>query len=253
MSDPAVLYACEVMHRRYEPISYLFRYRIFSLLIDIDRLEELNRQSPFFSVDRFNLLSFRRHDHLPRGEQELRAWADRILAQSGLDGASLRIRLLCMPRVLGWGFDPLSIWYCDTHLGEPVAAICEVHNTFGERHCYLLRARDGEWPLRESSDKAFHVSPFMDVRGRYTFALGQPGEQLRVAIQLSDDGEPLLSATQLGEMRRFSSRNLLRFFLRIPFQTAKVLGAIHWHALKIWLRGVPFFRKPEPPLEEISK
>jgi DUF1365 family protein len=253
VNEPALLYACEVMHRRYQPISYLFRYRIFSLLVDIDRLDELNSLSAFFSVDRFNLFSFHRQDHLPQGQQELRVWVEGVLSQSGLEGTSLRIRLLCMPRVLGWGFDPLSIWYCETQAGEPLAAICEVHNTFGERHCYLLRARDGEWPLRDGSDKVFHVSPFMDVRGRYTFALGQPGEQLRVAIQLSDEGQPLLSATQIGEKRLFATRHLLRFFLRIPFQTAKVLGAIHWHALKIWLRGVPFFHKPEPPLEEISK
>mgnify|MGYP001815486775 CR=1 FL=1 len=252
MSAPAVIYACEVMHRRYRPIAYLFRYRIFSLLIDIDRLDEVQRLSPLFSVDRFNLFSFHRHDHLAEGQQDLRAWIDGVLAQQGIEPAALRIRLLCMPRVLGWGFNPLSIWYCETREGEPVAAVCEVHNTFGERHCYFLRANEGAWPMRNSHAKEFHVSPFMAVSGKYAFVLDRPAQQLRVVIQQSEEGAPLLSATQLGERRAFRTPALVSFFLRIPLQTAKVLGAIHWHALKIWLRGVPFHRKPEPPMEEVS-
>jgi len=252
MNHPAVLYACEVMHRRHRPITYLFRYRVFSMLIDIDRLDELDRRSPLFSVDRFNLFSFHRRDHLVEGQQDLRSWVDGVLTAQGIDPAQTKVRLLCMPRVLGWGFNPLSIWYCETQAGEPLAAVCEVHNTFGERHCYLLRADGGDWPLRDSHAKEFHVSPFMDISGRYAFVLDRPAEQLRVVIQQSDQGSPLLSATQLGERRVFSTRELLSFFLRIPLQTAKVLGAIHWHALKIWLRGVRFHRKPEPPLEEVS-
>ena len=252
MRAPAVLYACEVMHRRYRPITYRFRYRVFSMLIDIDRLEELDRLSPLFSVDRFNLFSFHRRDHLVQGQHDLRAWIDGVLAQQGIDPEGLRVRLLCMPRVLGWGFNPLSIWYCETRAGQPVAAVCEVHNTFGERHCYLLRAGEAGWPLRNSHAKEFHVSPFMAIRGKYAFVLDEPAQDLRVVIQQSDEGSPLLSATQLGEQRVFRTSTLISFFLRVPFQTAKVLGAIHWHALKIWLRGVPFHRKPEPPLEEVS-
>jgi DUF1365 family protein len=128
-----------------------------------------------------------------------------------------------------------------------------VHNTFGERHCYLLEAENSQWPIRNKQAKAFHVSPFIDVSGNYAFSLGRPGQKLKIAIQLSEQGQPVMSATQVGEARPFDSKNFLQFFLRIPFQTAKVLGAIHWHALKIWMRGAPFFHKPEPPLEEISK
>lgn len=252
MSEAARLYACDVMHRRHRPVGYVFRYRIFSLLLDIDQLDQVDKASPLFSVDRFNLLSFSRADHLPDGETDLRAWVDRVLAEQGIEQRAARVRLLCMPRILGWGFDPLSIWYCEDAQGNALAAICEVHNTFGERHCYLLPAKQGEWPLRRRHAKAFHVSPFMDVSGNYSFVLGQPGDSLKIAIQLAEDGQSLLSATQLGQARDFSSGQLALSFIRVPFQTAKVLGAIHWHALKIWLRGVPFFRKPEPPLEEIS-
>ncbi len=251
MSEAAAIYSCVVMHRRYRPVQYVFRYRIFSLLIDIDRLDALDRCSSLFSVDRFNLFSFHRSDHLGQGESNLRGWAEQVLSQHGLRSQGLRIRLLCMPRVLGWGFNPLSIWYCETDDGEPVAAICEVRNTFGERHCYLLSAGP-DWPIRNGHAKEFHVSPFMPVSGDYAFVLDRPLDQLRVVIQQSDQGAPLLGASQMGQRQPFSTRSLLRQFLRIPFQTAKVLGAIHWQALKIWVRGAPFHRKPEPPLEEVS-
>lgn len=252
MNDAATLYLCQVMHRRYRPVTYLFRYRVFSLLLDIDRLAELDRASRLFSVDRFNLFSFHCRDHLPRGESDLRGWVNRVLHDHGIDGSALRVRLLCMPRVLGWGFDPLSIWYCEDAQGQPVAAICEVRNTFGERHYYLLRPAAASWPLREAHAKEFHVSPFMDLRGRYAFVLGRPDDGLKVAIQLSDEDGPKLAATQLGRRRSLTTRALLGAFFRIPLQTGKVLGAIHWHALKIWLSGVPFHSKPKPPLEEVS-
>lgn len=252
MSEAAQLYACKVMHRRHRPAGYRFIYRTFSLLIDIDRLEELDRLSPIFSVDRFNLLSFHVRDHLPVGETSLRAWIDRTLASHDIDAAGLRIRLLCMPRVLGWGFDPLSIWYCESPEGEPVAVIGEVHNTFGERHCYLLQGADRSWPVRTSRAKVFHVSPFFAIRGRYDFVLARPEEQLGVVIHLRDAEGTLMSATQSGKRLPLDSRNLIRQFFRVPFQTAKVLAGIHWHALRIWLRGVPFLHKPEPPREEVS-
>lgn len=252
MSDAAQLYACEVMHRRHQPAGYRFVYRTFSLLIDIDRLDELDDLSPVFSVNRFNLMSFHVRDHLPEGETSLRAWIERTLSAHDIDPCGLRIRLLCMPRVLGWGFDPLSIWYCESPQGEPVAAIGEVHNTFGERHCYLLRGTGRSWPMRSSRSKVFHVSPFLEVRGRYDFVLARPEERLGVVIHLRDAQGTRLSATQSGQRRPFNTRQLLRQFVRVPFQTAKVLGGIHWHALRIWLRGVPFMHKPEPPREEVS-
>jgi len=252
MNEAIALYACRVMHRRHGQGAYLFRYRLFSLLLDIDQLQRADAASRWFSIDRFNLLSFHRSDHLPPGESDLRGWAQRVLAAHGIDGRPLRIRLLCMPRLLGWGFDPLSVWYCERADGTPVAAICEVHNTFGERHCYLLRADGAQWPLRSAHAKQFHVSPFMPVAGDYAFVLERPQQRLRIAIQYAIDGAPVLSAAQLGDYRPFNSRELLRQCMRVPAQTLKVLGAIHWHALKIWLRGVPFFRKPEPPLEEVS-
>lgn len=248
----ATLYHCEVMHRRHRSAGYQFSYRIFGLLIDIDRLGELERTSPLLSVGRFNLLSFYPRDHLPKGQHDLRDWLNRVLQDHDIDGDTLRVQLLCMPRILGWGFNPLSVWYCEDQDQNPVAIVCEVHNTFGERHCYLLLPKDSEWPVRASQAKRFHVSPFLDIAGQYDFVLKQPRGRLGIAIRLQDQKGPLLDATQTGRAIPPTSRNLLLQCLQIPFQTAKVLGAIHWQALKIWLRGATFYRKPEPPTEEIN-
>tara|TARA_Y100001935_G_scaffold255360_1_gene267919 strand:- start:3966 stop:4727 length:762 start_codon:yes stop_codon:yes gene_type:complete len=253
MNDSGFLYKCSVMHKRHFPVKYLFKYNIFSIYLDIDRLSELNKASRFFSVNKFNIFSFYSKDHLPEGEVDLRRWANKILGESGYETKDTKIFLLCMPRFLGWGFDPLSIWYFESKDGEILAAICEVHNTFGERYCYLIKAKNGKWPIRDKHPKAFHVSPFMEIRGDYSFSLTKPEERLKIIINVVDDGKRLLDASQLGKRYSLSSFQLIKLFFSIPFQTFKVVGAIHWHALKLWFRKVPFFHKPEPPLKEISR
>ncbi len=258
MSVPAELacvYSARVMHRRLFSAAYRFRYRVFSLLLDIDALDRVAAGSRVFSHNRFNLLSLYDADHLPPGETSLRGWAERVLGEAGVDGGQLRIRLLCFPRVLGLVFNPLSLWYCEDANGRPVAVIAEVRNTFGERHCYLLRPqRSGSgWPLRDSHAKDFHVSPFIGMQARYDFSLCRPDERLRVVIREYQDDRLMLVATQTGERRPFTSAELLRQALRVPLQTLKVVAAIHWQALKIWLKGARFHRKPAPPIHEVNR
>jgi DUF1365 family protein len=254
-TDPehACLYAGEVMHQRFFDTRYRFRYRVYSLLLNIDHIDEVVASSWLFSRNRFNLLSFHDTDHLPDGQRDLRGWAESVLDQAGIDGSSLNIRLLCFPRVLGWVFNPLSLWYCESAEGKPVAVIAEVRNTFGERHCYLLRPRDtAAWPLRQYHAKDFHVSPFIQMDAGYDFRLSRPDERLRIVIREYQDQRLMLVATQTGNRQPFRSGALLRQTLRVPLQTLKVLGAIHWQALKIWLQGARFYRKPAPPLKEVS-
>jgi DUF1365 family protein len=251
----ASLYRGEVMHRRLLDANYRFRYRVFSVLLDVDRIDEIAQQTLLFSHNRFNLFSFHDTDHLPAGDHSLRGWVERTLAAAGLETRALRIRLLCFPRVLGIVFDPLSLWYCESADGRPVAVIAEVRNTFGERHCYLLHpATDSgrRWPLRAGHDKDFHVSPFIEMQARYEFRLSRPDRRLAVGIREFRGDDLMLVATQTGERRPFTSAELLLQGLRVPVQTLKVLAAIHWQALKIWLRGARFHRKPAPPLEEVS-
>lgn len=253
-SDVAGLYSAEVMHRRFFTAAYRFRYRVFSLLLDIDSIDQAANTTAVFSRNRFNLLSFYDQDHLPAGSRDLRGWAEHVLSSHELDGAALKIRLLCFPRLLGWVFNPLSLWFCETADGRPAAVIAEVRNTFGERHCYLLRPRPGqpEWPLCDRHAKDFHVSPFIGMQASYDFELARPDEELRVLIREFDGDRLMLIASQTGQRRPFTTRQLLWQTLRVPAQTLKVVVAIHWQALKIWLKGERFHRKPMPPTEEVS-
>jgi DUF1365 family protein len=252
--DDACIYSSEVMHQRFSSTPYRFRYRVFSLLLDIDAIDRVVATSRLFSRNRFNLLSFYDRDHLPDGAKDLRGWAEGVLARGGISMPGLKVRLLCFPRVLGWVFNPLSLWYCEDQQGAPIAVIAEVRNTFGERHCYLLKPQEGiaDWPLRQSHSKDFHVSPFISMDANYEFRLSRPDEKLRIVIREFQDKQLMLVATQIGSRLPLRSSTLFSQTLRVPLQTLKVLAAIHWHALKIWLQGGQFHRKPAPPLEEVS-
>ena len=254
MSYQSCLYLTRVMHQRLFPVDYRFSYRVFSLLLDLDQLETGDTGLRVLSIDRFNLLSFWRRDHGPRDGTSLRAWAERMLRRQGIELAGGKLLLLCFPRLLGFGFNPLSIWYCQHQDGSLRAVICEVNNTFGEHHFYLLH-RQGEamdWPARAELAKRFHVSPLIGMQARYRFRLSRPGQRLAVSIEESQEGRRMLIATQTGEMRPLTDRQLLRALLRTPLMTFKVVAAIHWQALRIWLRGAPLFRKPEPPEEQTT-
>lgn len=250
----ACVYDCRVMHARRFPVRYRFCYRVFYLLLDIDRLRESTRSRRLFSYNRLNLFSFHDRDHGPRDGSPLRPWVERILKTRDVDLAGGKIRLLSMPRVLGYVFNPISIYYCYHSDATLRAIICQVHNTFGEQHCYVLDNTGG--PLREgqrfNKDKVFHVSPLMDKDSRYRFALGSPAEQLQILIRVFRDGGLLLNTTLSGRRLALNDRILLNRFVRIPLMTFKVIAAIHWQALKIWLLGAPFFKKPDSPRQEIS-
>jgi len=246
---PACLYAAQVMHRRLVAPYYRFIYRVFYLLLDIDRIDEAAGCSRLFSHNRFNLLSFHDADHGDGRPGGLRAWAEQVLAAQGiaLDGG--RIRLLALPRLFGFAFNPISLWYCEHADGRLRAVIAEVRNTFGERHSYLL-ASDGAplaYQQEHHKEKCFHVSPFLDVAGRYRFRLTEPAARLRIAIHETRDGRPLLDATLAGERRPLHSAGILRLAAAMPLMTLKVVAGIHWEALKIWLRGARFRKKPQPP------
>ena len=254
MSEAAgFLYASRTMHRRLAPPFYRFVYRLFHLLLDVDRIDELHARLRLFSRNRFNLVSFHDRDH-GGGEGGLRAWAERLLAAEGVRLEGGRIRLLCLPRVLGFGFNPIAIWYCEHRDGTLRAVIAEVRNTFGERHSYLLasggRAMAYEGP--HEKDKCFHVSPFMDLVGRYEFRFAEPAQTVRVLIHETREGTPLLDATLAGERRALTDAALLAQVALMPWMTLKVVAGIHWEALKLWLRGAKFHRKPAPPELEFT-
>jgi len=163
--------------------------------------------------------------------------------------------LLCFPRVLGYGFNPLGIWYCHYRDGSLRAVIAEVNNTFGEHHFYLLcnGGHPLSWPVTQSVEKVFHVSPLMGMEARYDFRLAEPSDRLSVLIKQFQNGALTLIASQQGAGYSLSDKRLLAALFRVPLMTFKVMAAIHWQALKIWLRGAPFFPKPEPPVEKVTQ
>lgn len=248
------LYLTQVMHRRLGRPAYRFVYPVFSLLVDIDRLDALDRRLRLLSVDRWNLLGIRRRDHGPRDGSDWRPWVQARLAEAGIDLAGGRVRLLCFPRLLGYGFNPISLWYCEHRDGRLRAVIAEVNNTFGDHHSYVLHAGGAplSWPVRGEADKRLHVSPLIDMDCRYRFRLAEPGERLGVFIRQFRAGRLLLVASQTGQARPLTDRQLLRALLRTPLMTFKVMAAIHWQALKIWLAGGRFHRRLSPPLQEAS-
>jgi hypothetical protein len=254
VNAPAWLYVGEVMHRRLFPVQYRFAYRVFSLLVDIDRLDEAARASRLFSHNRFNLVAFHDRDHGPRDGGPLRPWIDGVLRRFGVDLDGGEVALLCLPRVLGFVFNPLAIWYCRHRDGSLRAVLLEVSNTFGERHGYLLHEA-GEpmaWPVRQARRKEFHVSPFVGMEAEYRFRLGEPTERLEVGIRELQGDRLMLVAAQVAERQPLTTASLARVLIAVPLQTLKVVAMIHWQALKIWRRGAPFHRKPAPPAQEVS-
>lgn len=240
MSSSA-LYLGDVFHRRTRPKSHRLRYRIFQMLIDLDEVAELDRRLRVFSVGRKNLLSFHPRDYLDGGAEPLKERVRRIADRAGVDTGGGPIRLLTMPRVLGAAFNPLSLFFCHRPDGGLAAILYEVNNTFGERHVYVLPVADEEAHtpvLAQSCEKRFFVSPFMPMQMGYRFEVSPPGEAVAVQIDVRDAEGSVLLAGVRGVRKPLSDATLLRAWLGAPLLSAKVVGAIHWEALKLWLKGV---------------
>ncbi|MGE0499969.1 MAG: DUF1365 domain-containing protein [Rhizobiaceae bacterium] len=243
------LYPGEVMHARLKGPLNRFAYKVFSVLIDLDRLDEAGRLSALFSVNRPNLASFHDRDHVDRQGETVRAHSDRLLAEAGL-GRPHRVLLLCYPRIFGYVFNPISVYYCYDRDGGLVALIYAVRNTFGQRHAYVAPIEPGEAGpagVRQVRTKIFHVSPFIDLGARYHFRVLPPGRVVRLRIHETESGQPLLSATFVGEARPMTTAALAACLLKFPLLTWKIMAGIHWEALKLWLRGARFYRSPPPP------
>jgi uncharacterized protein len=238
--DAAALYVGEVMHARLKPMGHRFSYRVMSLLIDLDRLADADRQSPLFSVNRAALYSFHEADHGRRDGSSLLAWAQRCAAERGIDLTGGRVLLLCYPRLLGYAFNPLSVYFCYRADGALALLIYEVRNTFGDIHPYVLPVLSGEISdagVRQQQDKLFYVSPFIEMAMRYHFRVLPPGERVQLRILETDSEGPLLAATFNGSRRALNTRELWRAFFALPLVTMKIMAAIHWEALRLWLKG----------------
>jgi DUF1365 family protein len=246
------LYWGKVMHRRLRPAAYRFSYRVFWNLIDLSELPALDREIAGFGYNRWGVVSFHDRDHGPRDGSPLRPWIDRHLDAAGIDCRGGAVKLLCFPRLFGFVFNPLSVWFC-YDAGERLRAVLyEVRNTFGESHSYLIPIESDPGISVHRCPKRFHVSPFLAMECDYGFRLTPPGHSMALHIRQSDKDGEILIATMAGERRAFTGRVLAQSLIRYPLMALKVVGAIHWHALRLWLKRVPFFPKPDAPSDSVT-
>lgn len=242
------------MHRRLRPVEHRFTYRLFFLRLPLSALE--STQNAFFSLNRFNLASLHFRDHGARDGTHPLAWIRALLAREGIATADGEVWLQCFPRVLGYVFNPVSFWFCHGRDGRLRAILAEVSNTFGECHAYLLAHPDGR-PIGDDealdARKVFHVSPFFQVTGAYAFRFVNSGGVRLARIDYSDDSGPLLLTAISGRPLPLSARRVLHAFASHPLMTLGVMVRIHWQALRLWAKSVPFFSKPPPPLEDLTR
>ena len=246
MSHPrSCLYVGKVMHHRLRPVAHRFTYGVFSLFLDLDELPHLKQHLRLLGIERRGLLGFRNRDHGPRDGSQLRPWVLAELARHGVPlGQETRVRLLCFPRLLGYVFNPLSIYFCYREACL-VAVLYEVKNTFGGQHTYGFALGPGAL-ARHGCRKAFYVSPFIEMAARYEFSLRAPDTRLAVAIREHDAEGCFLVATQRGERRPLTDRALLVALARNLLMTFKVIAGIHLEALRLWLKGAPYVPRVPP-------
>lgn len=244
--DASAFYAGTVMHQRLRPRRHRLRYRIFSLLLDLDELDAVAARLRLLSRNRFNLFGFYDRDHGNGGAEPLRAQIENQLAAAGIDAGGGAIRLLTMPRVLGYVFNPLSVYFCYRRPCGLAAVVYEVNNTFGERHSYVIAA-NGDGTIHQETDKRFFVSPFLDMDMRYLFRVIPPADRLGVAINGRDADGPVIVASFFAKRAPLSDRRLALAFVAYPLLTLKIIAGIHWEALRLWLKGTRLRDRPAAP------
>ena len=239
-----------VRHRRLRPAEHAFAYPTYFLMLPMRSL----RSAPEASLrrNRFGLMSFHDRDH-GDGRDDALAWLDELLDAEGVQGATGEVWLHTYPRVFGYVFKPVSFWYCHRSDGSLAAVVAEVNNTFGERHCYLLAGAELGFGRELVARKVFHVSPFCQVQGQYRFRFMRTADRTVARVDHDDDLGALLQTSVSGELQPLTARSVRAAFFGMPMMTLGVIVRIHWQALKLWTKRVPFFHKPAPPGDFVTR
>ena len=239
----------QVWHRRLRPTAHQFRHDNYFVLLPLRQARQTGLAIP---RRRWGLITFVDQDHGQGGSDAL-AWFEQLLASEGIDDADGEIWLQTYPRVLGHVFKPVSFWYAHRADGSLAAVVAEVNNTFGERHCYLLRGDHLQWGADMQADKVFHVSPFCSVQGHYRFRFMRTNDHIVARIDLHDEHGPLLQTSISGALQPFTTASARAAFWSTPFMTLGVVARIHWHALRLLIKRVPFFHKPAAPERFVTR
>ena len=243
MIKNSYIYTGTVIHKRFKPKVHSFNYSVFSLLIDLSELDLMNNNLGIFSYNKFNIVSFYSKDHGPRDGSSLRKWVIENLQKNNIETEGIQIKLLCYPRIFGYVFNPLSVFYIYNKNSELISILYEVKNTFGEQHTYIFKTKKNENLIQHICKKKFHVSPFIKMDCIYFFRLLKPGNRVSVIIDLQDQEGKILYASQDGEKSELNNKNLIRSYIKHPLMSFKIIVAIHFEAFKLWSKGIKFIKK----------
>lgn len=249
------IYTGTVYHARHKPFFHDYRYSVFALFADIDSLPELDKKLRFFSFNRWNVLSLYNSDHAARDGSDIRGWLEASCAAREIDISDSSIYILAFPRVMGYVFNPITLFFIYDINNKMQAIVYEVKNTFGDQHGYVLPVdkQSAKGRISHDAQKRLHVSPFFHMDCHYYFRLYPPDEALNIAIhQFDDAGDKVLTATWDGKYRPLTDVQILKQVLRRPLMTLKVTAAIHWQALRLWLKGAKYIPRPKPPEKDTS-
>ncbi|HEX4504629.1 MAG TPA: DUF1365 family protein [Alphaproteobacteria bacterium] len=253
MSLASAIYSGTVAHRRLRPRQHSLKYRAFWMLLDLDELPALDRSFKRFSYNRFNLFSFHDRDHGDSSDKPLRQWVEGHLKDAGIATDGGPIRLLCLPRILGYVFNPISVYFCYLGDGTLNAILYEVNNTFGQRHSYLIPVEaNGRRMIEQSCSKRLYVSPFNDMNMSYAFKVQSPEASVTVGVDALDPSGLMITTSLHGKRAEFTDRAMISAFLGHPLLTLKVIVAIHWEALRLWLKGMKITDRPPGPETPVS-
>ena len=237
------IYSGSVIHKRFKPKEHFFKYKVFSLFLDLSELNELDDKLNFFSLNKFNLISFHEIDHGNRDGSSLLDWVKNNLSKNNVSTVNIKVKLLCYPRILGYVFNPLSVFFVYDQNENLISILYEVKNTFGEQHTYFFKVENQNKLIQNNCSKKFHVSPFIEMNCNYFFKILNPAQKLSVIIDQYDQKGKILFASQDGERSDLTSKNLMKSYLKHPLMTFKIISAIHFEAFKLWMKGIKFIKK----------
>ena len=239
----SAIYNGQVIHKRFKPKVHYFKYKVFSLLLDLSELEILDKKVKFFSFNKFNLISFHEKDHGERDGSSLKLWVQKNLEKINIQDNDIKIKILCYPRIFGFVFNPLSVFYVYNLEGQLISILYEVKNTFGEQHTYIFKVLKDSNLIQNNCSKKFHVSPFIEMNCNYFFRLLKPGNKISVIIDQYDSEDKVLYASQDGIRSDFNTKQLIKSYLKHPIMTFKIILAIHYEAFRLWAKGIKFIKK----------